>query len=124
LHENFAAPKLQSKHGNTSKGNLACLDLCRLAPWPNVGTNVHAMHWMRRRNTKVVATSIQALAIGSTFLLDEKSCGGIFCLNFITEFFFLLCTNKKTKHKLPSSHIYEHHLITSQKRLGSFLHCA
>ncbi len=44
LYEKFAAPELQSKHGNTSKGNLACLNLCPLAPWPNVGTNVHAMH--------------------------------------------------------------------------------
>jgi hypothetical protein len=50
---------------------------------------------MRRLNTKVVATSIQALAIGSTFQLDEKSCVGEILKNFITEFFFSLYKQKQ-----------------------------
>jgi len=50
---------------------------------------------MRRHNTKVVATSIQALAIGSTFLPDEKGCVGEMLKNFIAEFFFSLYKQKQ-----------------------------
>jgi hypothetical protein len=59
---------------------------------------------MRRRNTKVVATSIQALAIGSTFLLNEKSCVGEIFKNFIAEFFFLLVQNKNKTQASFFSH--------------------